>query len=118
MEVLPLSTNYSILLKAGKAVTQGLARPEVFHVETGGFSFWLSDKSSKLASEFGCFKKRLQLEKLDLIKCTSKIFKIADRRILVGRRIALSATLMVRLVCIARGLQGWLLLESPSSFSV
>lgn len=74
MEVLPLSTNYSILLKAGKAVTEGVARPEVFHVEAGGFSFWLSDKSSKLASEFGCFKKRLQLEKLDLIKCTIKIF--------------------------------------------
>lgn len=76
LEVLPLSTNDYILLKPGKAVTRAVTRSEVSHVEAGGFSCRLSDKCSKQASEFGYFRKRLQLEKLDLIKYTSKTFKI------------------------------------------
>lgn len=71
LRVLPLSTNYCILLKPGKSITQAVTRSEVSHVEAGGFSFRLSVKGSKL-SEFWCSRKRLQLEKLDLIKYTSK----------------------------------------------
>lgn len=64
LEILPLSTNYCILFKPGKAIIQAVTRPEVFHVE----AFRLSDKCSKQVSEFGCFKERLQLAMVDLIK--------------------------------------------------
>lgn len=76
LEILPLSTNYCILFKPGKAIIQAVTRPEVFHVEAGGLSFRLSDKCSKQVREFGYFKKRLQLTMLDLIKYASKTFKI------------------------------------------
>lgn len=75
LEVLPLSTNDCILFKPGKAVMQAVTRSVVSHVEAGGFSFRQSDKCQKQASEFGCFRKRLQLEKLDLIKYAIKTLK-------------------------------------------
>lgn len=37
---------------------------------------FIQAKCSKQVSEFGCFKKRLQLATLDLIKYASKTFKI------------------------------------------
>lgn len=32
LEILPLSTNYSILFKPGKTITLAVTTPEVFHV--------------------------------------------------------------------------------------